>query len=125
MATPLPDCPWRKLGADVCEYKNQQYLVIVDYYSRFIELVKTLIFTFRNVFARHGLPYVLRTDNARSFNSQEFHQFTQSQNIEHEFSSPHFRQSLGAAESAVKIAKKCLKQKDPFLALIMHRSTPH
>ena len=77
MATPLPDGPWQKLGADVCEYKNQQYLVIVDYYSRFIELVhlpdltsKTLIFKFRNVFARHGLPYVLRTDNARSFNSQ-------------------------------------------------------
>ena len=74
MATPLPDGPWQKLGADVCEHKNQQYLVIVDYYSRFFELVhlpdltsKTLIFKFRNVFARHGLPYVLRTDNARSF----------------------------------------------------------
>ena len=81
----VPDGPWQKLGADVCQYKNQQYLVIADYYSWFIELVhlpdlisKTLIFKFRNVFARHGLLYVLRTDNARSFNSQEFHQFTQS-----------------------------------------------
>ena len=39
MATMPPDCPSQKLGADICEYKNQQYLVIVDYYSRFIELV--------------------------------------------------------------------------------------
>ena len=75
MATPLPDGPWQKLGADVCEYKNQQYLVIVDYYSRFIELVqlpdlnsKTLILKVSTVFARYGLPYILRTDNARSFN---------------------------------------------------------
>ena len=34
-------------------------------------------------------------------------------------------QSNGANEAAVKIAKKCLKQEDPFLALMMHRSTPH
>ena len=65
------------------------------------------------------------TVSAHSNNSQEFHQFTQSQDIEHEFSSPHFSQSNSAAEEAVKIAKKCLKEEDPFLALMMHISTPH
>ena len=132
MPTPLPEGPWQKLGADICEYNKQQYLVVVDYYSRFIELLhlpdltsKTLVYKFKNLFARHGLPYSLRTDNARSFNSEEFLKFTQEHDIDHEFSSPHFSQSNGAAESAVKIAKKCLKQEDPFLALLMHRSTPH
>ena len=84
-----------------------------------------MINKFRNLFARYGIPYKLRTDNARSFSSEEFHSFTQSQDIEHEFSSPHFSQSNGAAEAAVKIAKRCLKQEDVFLALMMYRSTPH
>ena len=132
MPTPMPEGPWQKLGADICELDKQQYLVVVDYYSRYIEVVhlldltsKTLIYKFKNLFARHGLPYELRTDNTRSFNSKEFLEFTQTYDIEHEFSSPHFSQSNGAAEAAVKIAKQCLKQEDPFVALMMHRSAPH
>ena len=132
MPTQLPEGPWQKLGADICEHKKQQYLVVVDYYSRYIELIhltdmtsRTLIFKFMSLFARHGIPYSLRTDNARSFKSEEFLRFTSENDIEHEFSSPHFSQSNGAAEAAVKIAKNCLKQDNPFTALLMHRSTPH
>ena len=132
MPTPLPAGPWQKLGADICEHNKQQYLVVVDYYSRYIEVMhlpdltsRTLVYKFKSLFARHGVPYCLRTDNARSFNSEEFARFTSNLDVEHEFSSPHFSQSNGEAESAVKIAKKCLKQDDPFLALMMHRSTPH
>ena len=132
MPTPLPDGPWQKLGADICEFNKQQYLVVVDYYSRYIELLhlpdmtsKTLVYKFKSVFARHGVPYCVRTDNARSFKSEEFARFTVENDVEHEFSSPHFPQSNGAAEAAVKIAKKCLRQEDPFLALMMYRSTPH
>ena len=121
MPTPMPEGPWQKLGADICELDKLQYLVVVDYYSRYVEVVhlpdltsKTLIYKFKNLFARHGIPYELRTDNARSFNSKEFLEFTQTYDIEHEFSLPHFSQSNGAAEAAVKIAKQCLKQEDPL-----------
>ena len=131
MATPLPQRPWQHQGADVCEYKKQQYLVVVDYYSRYIEVLhlpdltsRTMINKFRNQFARYSILYKLRTNNASSFSSEEFHSFTQSQDIEHEFSSPHFSQSNGAAEAAVKIAKRCLKQDDAFLALMMFCNTP-
>ena len=91
---------------------KQQYLVAVDYYSRYIELIhltdmtsRTLIFKFMSLFARHGIPYSLRTDNARSLKSEEFLRFTSENDIEHEFSSPHFSQSNGAAEAAVKMLK--------------------
>ena len=33
----IPDRPWRQLGTDLCEHKGKNYLVVVDYYSKFIE----------------------------------------------------------------------------------------
>ena len=33
----IPDRPWQKLGSDVFEHKGKPYLVVVDYYSKFIE----------------------------------------------------------------------------------------
>ena len=34
----LPDRPWQKVATDLFEYQKSQYLLVVDYYSRFIEL---------------------------------------------------------------------------------------
>ena len=34
----LPELPWQKVGTDLFEWKNCNYLLIVDYYSRFIEV---------------------------------------------------------------------------------------
>ena len=86
---------------------KHQYLVFVDYYSRYIELIhltdmtsRTLIFKFMSLFARYGMPYSLRTDNARSFKSKEFLRFTSKNDIEHKFSSPHFNQINGVSETA-------------------------
>lgn len=37
--TPLPDRPWKRIGIDLCEHNKQNYLVISDYYSQFIEVL--------------------------------------------------------------------------------------
>ena len=37
--TVIPDRPWQMLGVDLLDFNGQQCMVVVDYYSRYIELV--------------------------------------------------------------------------------------
>ena len=34
----IPECPWQKLGSDLYEYKGKTYLLVVDYYSKYIDM---------------------------------------------------------------------------------------
>ena len=36
--TPVPDRPWKKLGSDIMEWEGEDYLLVVDYFSKYIEL---------------------------------------------------------------------------------------
>lgn len=35
---PIPSCPWKKLGADIFEFKARDYLIIIDYFSKYPEV---------------------------------------------------------------------------------------
>jgi transposase InsO family protein len=129
--TELPQRPWSKIGADFAKYKGKQFLVVTDYYSRWIEIkqVKSLtasrvILRFKQIFSSHGIPDVVVSDNGPPFNSKDFARFAEDYGLIHQTSSPHFPQANGQAESAVKIAKKLLSQPDLDVALLNYRSTP-
>ena len=38
--TELPDFPWQQVGSDLLVLNGVSYLLIVDYFSRFVEIVK-------------------------------------------------------------------------------------
>ena len=130
--TTLPDRPWQQLGADLCSHDGKDFLVVADYYSRWLEVRQlhstssaAVIHKFKLIFATHGIPEVIISDNGPQFQSHEFREFAQEYDFQHRTSSPGFPQANGEAESAVKIAKKMLQQMRPELALMNYRATPH
>jgi transposase InsO family protein len=127
----LPDFAFQKVGVDLCEKKGKMYLVLIDYYSRYIEYEQlsmttssAVICELKKMMARYGIPEVLYSDNGSQFSSKEFSDFVKDWGIVHITSSPKFPQSNGEAENAVKTVKKILTQQDPSLALLTYRATP-
>ena len=121
MPSKLPDRQLPKGG----HRHNSHYLVTVDYYSRYIDVAYlpsltsfTVIGKLKGFFAHHGIPDILMSDNGTQFSSAEFRSFTEHWNFQHVTSGPHYPQSNGAAERAVKTVKEILTQPDIFLALL-------
>ena len=136
MTYPVPTLPWQIVASDCFECENQHYLVVVDLFSDFIEIRKldtlttlTLVEQLKQVFAIHGVPVTLISDNGPNFASAEFHQFTQAWDFQHLTSSPHYPKSNGKAESAVKVMKSIITKAnkdgaDVWKAILEWRNSP-
>ena len=130
--TDLPKFPWQVVGTDLFEYQKTNYVVVVDYFSRYPEIVKlttttsaSVISALKSVFARHGVPEIVKSDNGPQYSSSEFQSFASSYDFRHITSSPKFPQSNGEAERCVQTVKNLLKKsEDPYEALLSYRATP-
>ncbi|GFO24965.1 Pol polyprotein [Plakobranchus ocellatus] len=105
---PTPAYPGQRIGADLFEWKGRTYLLLVDYFFRWIEipfLTKTttssVIEHSKSIFAKYGIPETFISDNGPQFASKEFAQFTENYGISHKTSSPLHPESNGEAERAV------------------------
>ena len=110
----IPDRPWQKLVSGVFEHKGKPYLVVVDYYSKFIETslmrdktAGTIVTHMKSIFARHGIPEELVSDNM-PFNSKEFKHFASDWGFKLTTSSPTYPQANGLSEKAVQTIKRIL-----------------
>ena len=132
----IPDIPWYKVGCDLFEYNKQIYLIVVDYYSKFFEIellssgyaATQVITKFKSIFARHGIPATLISDNGPPFNSVLFKEFCSEWNIDHLTSSPYLARSNGLAERHIQTLKNILQKckdsgTDPYIGILQYRTT--
>ncbi|UYV71250.1 PKN2 [Cordylochernes scorpioides] len=138
---PPPSYPFQHVSCDLFSHAGYQYLVMVDRFSGWINVTQcgraptstTVIRHLQKWMADYGIPEILTSDNGPQFSSQEFRSWTKRWNIEHSTSSPHFPQSNGLAEAAVKAIKYLISKtttngnlkSDTFLESLMEfRNTP-
>ncbi|XP_036322132.1 uncharacterized protein K02A2.6-like [Rhagoletis pomonella] len=131
----VPNLPFNKLGIDICEFASRNYLIIADYYSRYLEIAllksKTsseCINALKTCFSVHGIPVEIVSDNM-PFNSYEFKRFCDHIGVKLTTISPGYSQSNGFAERFVGIAKNLIKKANESnqklrLALLEYRNTP-
>ena len=102
-----PSAPWQDCSADLLGPlpTGESVLVVVDYYSRFLEvaLLKSITSTkiieaITHMFARFGVPFSLRTDNGPQFVSEEFEAFLRAHGVEHRRTTPLWPQANGEVE---------------------------
>ncbi|XP_032068994.1 uncharacterized protein K02A2.6-like [Thamnophis elegans] len=112
--------PWSRLHLDFAgPFHGQNFLIVVDAYSRWVELVlmgsttaESTVRALRRLFATHGLPDLVVLDNGPQFMSTTFQEFLAGQGIRHAPIAPYHPASNGRAERAVRSAKEALGRMD-------------
>ena len=108
----IPSRPWEFVSTDLFTFHGDDYLLIVDSYSRFIEIAKltntfsnTVIQHTKSIFTRHGIPAMLRSDNSPQYSSDKFKTFSKEWGFKHVTSSPYYPQANRLAEKSVQVIK--------------------
>jgi transposase InsO family protein len=114
----IPENPWQIVAADLLYCENANFLVVIDYFSDFIEVEElplnthslTVIEKLAKMFAVHGRPVKLMTDNGPQFRSHQFVKFTTAWGINHITTSPYHHQANGKVERAIQTVRHLLER---------------
>lgn len=132
----VPRNPWEKVAIDLFQLYDKMYMLVVDYFSKYPEVVclpsttsQNVINVLKQVFSRHGIPEEVVTAHDVQFTSQMFKEFTENWEFKHVKTSPYFSQSNGMVERTIQSVKNILKKSklegtDPYLVLLEYRNTP-
>ena len=120
--------PWEKVTSDLFYLNKSTYLIVVDYFSCYPEVIQlksttsaSVIKALKSIFSLYGVPSVFMNDNTPQFVSNEmkicrYLLLT---------SSPHYPQSNGLAKQTIQTIKELRQDSpDPYLALPSFRKTP-
>ena len=80
MPSKFPDLPWQKVASDLFVWSGVHYLLVIDCFRDILKYVAKLsgqsstnvIKHLKSIFARHGIPQEVVTDNGPQYSSQEF-----------------------------------------------------
>ena len=137
-----PSQPWHRLHLDFLgPFLGATFLIVVDAYSKWLEVIpmssttaERTIIELRKLFATHGLPTQVVTDNGAQFTSQEFGEFLKLNDIQHYKSAPYHPAMNGEAERLVQTFKQAMRaaKGDPgtlstklMRFLLSYRTTPN
>ena len=132
----IPSKPWEVVATDLFTWDKSEYLIIVDYHSRYFEVAKlpntksTTVITYtKSMFARHGIPSEVISDNGPQYASKDFSLFAEQWEFKHTTVSPRYPQANGLVEKEVQAVKNILTKakqdrRDPYLGLLEYRNTP-
>ena len=109
----VPEKPWTKVATDLFDCFNQNYLILVDYTSKYFEVCQLqnltseeVITKMKSSFSRFGIPEEIVSDNGSQYASREFREFAKIYNFRHTTSSPEYPQSNGLAERTIQTVKR-------------------
>lgn len=111
-----PERAWHRLHIDYAgPLQGKMILVVIDAHSKWIEAIPVTsanavntVAELRRVFATHGLPAEIVSDNGTPFVNELFQEFTVKNNISHIRVAPYHPASNGMAERAVQTVKQGL-----------------
>ncbi len=109
---------WSRLHIDFAgPFQGKVFLIVVDAHSKWLEVSlmssmssSAVINTLRLLFATHGLPDVIVSDNGAAFTSTEFQEFADRNGIRHVTTAPYHPSSNGQAERMVQTTKEALSR---------------
>lgn len=114
---------------DYTEIKGHHILLVVDSYSKWLEVFpmrsttsESTISVLRSPFARFGLPQQLVSYNGPQFRSKEFEDFLRANDIKHTLCHPYHPSSNGLAETFKRLFTLVHRIDD---VLLHYRNTPH
>ena len=115
MTDPRPTRVFEEVAADIFSHAGRSFLAYVDRLSGWPVVhvfpsgdttARQVIRALRQNFVMLGVPVTLRSDGGPQFSGRHFMDFMRRWGVNHKMSSPHFPQSNGLAEAAVKSLKR-------------------
>ena len=113
----VPQTPWERLHIDHAQWKKWLLLVAVDAFSKWPEVfvvnstsASQTTDKLRTIFAAHGLPVTIVSDNGPPFSSTDFEKFVKANGIIYWRVPPYHPSSNGLAKNMVKSLKQALSQ---------------
>ncbi|XP_058042246.1 uncharacterized protein K02A2.6-like, partial [Ahaetulla prasina] len=91
-----PQGPWSRIHIDFAgPFHGQTFLIVVDAYSKWLEIIlmrtttaEAVISVLRHLFVTHGLPDTLVSDNGPQFTATQFEGYLAEEGIRHVLSAP-------------------------------------
>ena len=116
-------------------------LVVIDRYSRYPEVetvrstkASSIIPKLDKIFATHGIPYIVKSDNGPPFSSDEFSNYCTALGINHDPVTPYWPQANGEVERFNQPLEKAIQtallegrvwRQEINRFLLQYRTTPH